>query len=212
MRKKDGVNWEEEVIEERKGVPVVSLAYVFDGRFWLAFGSKGDLWSTEDGVHWKLESSRYRYPNGVKDVVECGGKLWLFSRSTSGNHNRVWSSEDGINWSLIELDASSFTNQKDLNVLIHNDEIWLFTYSFMDEHAWLWTSKDGKNWSKKSGSIYFGQIDVEDAYLVVFDEQLFVVGGNREISVDDKDNWSSDEGPEWVERAPDGFYSDVRIA
>lgn len=208
----NGVSWRQEVIAERKGTSVVSLAYVFDSKFWLAFGSKGDLWSTENGSDWKLESNRYMYPKGVKDVVECGGKLWLFSKTDSTSGNRVWSSEDGISWSLIELNTPGFTDQKDLNVLLHKDEIWLFTYSSIDERAWLWTSKDGKSWTKKSGSIYFGNVDVEDAYLVVFDNQLFVVGGNREISVDDKDNWKSNECLDWVDEAPKGFYSDVRFA
>lgn len=209
---KDGISWKEEVVSEKKGAAVISLAYVFDGKLWLAFGSRGDLWSTEDGSNWALESSKYMYPSGVKDVIECGGKLWLFSKASSNMGNKIWSSEDGINWNLIELNPPDFTDQKDLNVLLHKDEIWLFTYSSIDERAWLWTSKDGKNWKKKSGSIYFGNVDVEDAYLVVFDNQLFVVGGNREISVDDKDNWSSEEGLSWVDEAPEGFYSDVKLA
>ena len=49
-------------------------------------------------------------------------------------------------------------------------------------------------------------------YLVVFDNQLFVVGGNREISISDQKNWSPEQSPDWVESAPDGFYSDMKLA
>eukprot|EP00903_Cladosiphon_okamuranus_P004449 g4447.t1 len=206
----DGVTWKHEVIPERDRVSAVSLSYVFNEKLWLAFGAGADLWATKDGSAWQMESSKYLYPEGAKDIVECGGKLWLFSTSASSGVNRVWSSEDGIQWNLMELNTAEFAKQTELNVLLHNDEIWLFTYTSIDERAWLWTSKDGQSWTKKSGSIYFGNIDVKDAYLVVFDGQLFVVGGNRQISMDDKENWSSNEGLDWVDQAPEGFYSDAQ--
>lgn len=208
----DGVTWEEQLISERRGFSPVSLTYVFKNRLWLAFGENRDLWSTEDGETWQLEVDRYLYPSGAKDIVECNEKLWLFNKSGAADGGRVWSSEDGIRWDILELDTSDFIDHSDLNVLLHKDEIWLFTYNPIDERALLWTSRDGENWKKKSGSIYFGNIDLLDSYLVVFDDQLFVVGGNREIRVDDGEEWFSRTDLNWVESAPDGFYSGVQLA
>ena len=209
---RDGIHWVEVKIENRSFNTPISLSYVFANKLWLAFGDGGDLWSTEDGVAWQIESRRYHYPDGAKDIVECDKKLWLFSKDKLENSNRVWSSEDGLHWDLIELDTREITEKRDINVLLHNDEIWVFTYSLLEDRAWLYTSKNGKNWQKKSGSIYFGDIDVEDAYLVVFDNELFVVGGGRKISLDDERKWTDNPNLNWVEQAPDGFYSDLKFA
>ena len=205
----DGSNWAEVSIEGRKNTSALSLSFSFKNKLWLAFGAGRELWSTLDGVSWHLETDQYEHPHGAREIVECNGKLIMFTRDSEVN--RIWYSEDAIRWSVTELQTQEFIEGDDVNVLLHGDEVWVFTYNPIDERALLWTTKDGKNWSKKTGSIYFGQVDMNDAYLVVFDKNLYVVGGNREIRTEKAEKWSKRKDLNWVETAPDGFFSDFKM-
>jgi len=208
----DGLNWTEVSIDEQRRHSAVSLSFCFQDKLWLAFGFGKELWSTSDGSNWTLESDRYAYPRGAKEIVECNNKLIMFTRDKDTHVNRVWSSEDAINWAVTELKTDAFIEGDNVNVLLHKEEIWVFTYNPIDERASLWTSRDGKEWNKKTGSIYFGQVDVNDAYLVVFDGELYMVGGNREIRQGNTEKLSKKKESDWVDVAPEGFYSDFKMA
>lgn len=91
----------------------------FSGRLWFFGGSAGyntrgqesyfrDVWSSADGVEWRLESAEAPWEGRHWAATAVyGGRLWLasgwrfddnFAEREWGNRRDVWSSADGRNW------------------------------------------------------------------------------------------------------------------
>ena len=76
---------------------------VFHGKMWLSNGYHAggtlvrDLWSSSDGVTWKLTSDHTPY-DGYSEMVVYDGKLWIlggFSNRKGVNLGEAWYTEDG---------------------------------------------------------------------------------------------------------------------
>ena len=128
----DGRSWQQEstdasqLFTERQDTQVVE----FNGKLWMTGGYHyvnlwpnpslseyyADIWSSEDGIHWDLETNEAPFsPRSNHQMVVANGALWLTGGYTSRDgtrDNKYWRSEDGINWQDKGL-APSFGYNKD---------------------------------------------------------------------------------------------------
>jgi len=105
----DGVRWTR-VAEKAGWSPRgVGTAVVFKDRIWIIGGGMSDekamdrksetqVWSSADGINWKLETDKLPRLWGASPVV-FDGKLWLVGANRDGQFSRaVVVSDDGVNW------------------------------------------------------------------------------------------------------------------
>ncbi|MDA0745740.1 MAG: cadherin-like beta sandwich domain-containing protein [bacterium] len=166
-------------------------AVVFDGRMWLMGGIgsgkvHNDVWSSTDGVNWTLEvehaawSGRQLYSM----VTAFDGKMWIVGGGISTYHpfrayNDVWCSSDGVTWEQVTENAP-WPPRVWTTVTVYRDRLWLMG-GFRAEPTWnnfddVWYSANGVDWHRlETESIWTARHEYA-AY--VFDEKLWVVGGN----------------------------------
>jgi len=136
---------------------------VFKNKIWLIGGKDeagnvlSDIWSSEDGENWNLETDNASFgPRNGHVVVEFQNKLWLYNGSTGVFLNQeIWSSADGLNW-IRETndhpwDIAPFYGQNSIAMFVFGNKIWRFaayhgsTEELSTERN-VWNSVDGKNW------------------------------------------------------------------
>lgn len=176
---------------------------VFAGKMWVAGGAGGidakgsalrnDVWSSTDGVNWKLElahapwSPRQLFGN----LVAHNGKLFAIGGGVTSYqpfraYNDVWSSPDGVNWSL-ETDNAGFDPRIWSSVLSYHGRLWLLG-GFEAMPRWknfndVWYSADGKTWKHfATENIWSERHEVSP---FVHDGKLWLVAGNAWPLVND---------------------------
>lgn len=208
---KDGVEWVEEATGD---FPDRSrhLAYSYNGKLWVTGGWGSDfqfltdLWSSVDGEIWILESDTLDEIYNGAEAIEFDGKLWIFGEINSPRESVLWSTINGVDWTL-ELDESGFAEQGGFQPVVYQDELWLFTHDPFDSYSWVWKSADGLNWEKLSGGILLGNLEAMDANILAFKDELFIVGGDRDILTENNEVWSSVDGLNWVAKGPGGYVA-----
>lgn len=106
----DGVNWTRAAEKTSWSPRNVGTTIVFKDKLWIFGGgvidgdqvnnpdSNREVWSSEDGINWKLEAKRETERGGSPIVFD--GKLWMIgaNRNDGSFGNAVLVSDDGINW------------------------------------------------------------------------------------------------------------------
>ena len=105
----DGVHWTRVAEKSAWSPRSVGAAAVFKDRIWLIGGgvadgtptdhkSETEVWSSADGINWKLETDKMARLWGTSPVV-YDGKLWLVGANRDGNFSRaVLVTDDGDTW------------------------------------------------------------------------------------------------------------------
>jgi hypothetical protein len=110
----DGVNWTRVAPRSSWSPRISPVIVVFKNKLWLIAGgvidgeknpnpgSGNEVWSSEDGKSWKLETSkmaRNAVYIGAYSAAVFDGKLWLAGVNRSGEfRSGILFSEDGVNW------------------------------------------------------------------------------------------------------------------
>lgn len=105
----DGVHWARVATATPWSPRIVGAAVVFKNRIWIIGGGFIDgepggeragteVWSSVDGINWRLETDRMARMWGASPIV-YDGKLWLVGANRDGSFSRaVMVSDDGANW------------------------------------------------------------------------------------------------------------------
>lgn len=147
----DGVDWRQvEVVEpcwSARGM--IGGAAVKDGRIWVLGGGTydtpqtptrqffNDVWSTADGVHWKLHTREAPWhPRQYHDVAVWDGKLWVMEgyHKDGGNRNDVWHSADGVNWT--EIPNTPWKPRHAASLFVYKDALWMVAGNNMQPDVW----------------------------------------------------------------------------
>lgn len=186
----NGITWSQEIADAGFSGRSNFKAIVFDNRIWIIGGvandgsQLNDIWSSPDGVTWNEESSSAAFsPRYNHEVVVFDSKLWLLGGvSTDTDELKdVWSSIDGVNWEL-ETDVAWVGAQGSTNkIVVFADKFWAFKGKGLREapvgsgHR-VWSSLDGINWD------ITGDAGTFPGQLVVFEDQMWVIGGTKSKS------------------------------
>ena len=142
----DGVNWTQ-VTAAAAWAPrgMIGGSAVLNGRMWLLGGGTysprsyfNDVWSSADGVDWRLELAAAPWaPRQYHDVAVFDGKMWVlegFNGELGGNRNDVWYSPDGVNWT--ELPDTPWAPRHAASVFVHDDALWVVAGNNLERDVW----------------------------------------------------------------------------
>ncbi len=147
----DGVRWD----QVKPAGPywsargMIGGAAVHRGRIWILGGGTydtpttpsrqffNDVWSSADGVHWKLHTKAAPWtPRQYHDVAVWDGKLWVMEgyNAAGGNRNDVWYSADGEHWE--ELKNTPWKPRHAASAFVHAGHLWMVAGNNMESDVW----------------------------------------------------------------------------
>ena len=122
-------------------------ALSFKGKMWILGGGTydtpeapqrkffNDVWSTEDGLHWKCHTAAAPWhPRQYHEVAVFDGRLWVMEGWNRGNRNDVWHSADGERWE--ELPRTPWNPRHAASVFVHDDALWMVAGNNMEPDVW----------------------------------------------------------------------------
>jgi hypothetical protein len=159
-----------------------------------------DIWSTADGVSWRLEVAIAPFGARVAGrVATLNGRVWLAGGGDDLNqfHTDVWSSADGINWRqdvVNDLRMRRYEHQ----LTAFKGRLWMTagrdtTYG---ESRDLLSSADGVTWRTEPAPNWSARTSHAAA---AFGDHLYLFGGEGVSFEEDRENefWRTDDGVTW---------------
>ena len=147
----DGVNWTQAKPKEPfwSARGMIGGSAVFKGRIWLLGGGTYDtpttkmrnfyneVWSSADGVHWKLHVKNAPWhPRQYHEVAVFDGSLWVLEgyHRKGGNRKDVWHSADGVHWE--EVPDTPWKPRHAASVFVHDNALWMVAGNNMQPDVW----------------------------------------------------------------------------
>jgi N-acetylneuraminic acid mutarotase len=177
----------------------------FNNKIWVFAGQDissnflNDIWSSPDGVTWRLETSNPGWSAGLVLPLVFNNKLWVFGGLNAGGTGQgdVWSSVDGVTWtravSGAPWGARSMTNPVVFNNKIFIAGGWGQPGVSMND---VWSSPDGINWTQVTAHAPWASRNGHST--IVFNNKLYVLGGYDSNNYMN-DVWSSVDGITWTQ-------------
>ncbi len=147
----NGADWTKvEIVEPawpQRGM--IGGSAVFQGRIWILGGGTydtalqpqrkffNDVWSSEDGAHWKQHTAAAPwFPRQYHDVAVWDNRLWVLEgyNGTGGNRKDVWHSADGEHWE--EVPNTPWAPRHAASVFVHDDSLWMVAGNNMTSDVW----------------------------------------------------------------------------
>jgi hypothetical protein len=176
----DGVNWTEEVTRAPWGKRYAPYIAVFRDKIWLMGGISywdendnysqyneqafNDVWSSIDGVNWKLETKAAAWgPRGtIHGSVIFNDEIWIlgggskFWNRPTYIYNDVWKSRNGIDWELV-TGSAGWNPRIHFSTIAFDNKLWAIDGTTATEALTneVWYSKDGKDWNKLNSATSF---------------------------------------------------------
>jgi hypothetical protein len=166
---------------------------------------------TTDMVSWQTLGTSTNLPGRIfPGTVVFRDKIWLIGGyDTRRFFNDVWSSSDGAQW-LREVENAGFTPRSGMGLVVYKDRLWLLGGGVIDgmpnnnpdSQNEIWSTADGKQWTKHDSRLPL----MAGGTAVVFDDELWLVGANRDgvfgrssVVTSDLINWREVAAP-WSPR------------
>lgn len=130
--------------------------YVFGGgNYTPEYHATNDVWSSEDGIHWKQETSQAPWHERLWfSTVVYRDRIWViggWSNNPAKNKNDAWYSQDGKNWTELKSDVV-WKERHEHSAFVFQDKIWLAGGHAQPLNSEVWTLDVPKNWFNDSNS------------------------------------------------------------
>lgn len=206
----NGVDWK--LISENAPWAKRSFAkcVVFNNNLWLIGGYPyftndngcfNDVWSSNDGENWTLETDNAPWPANFNKIIVYDNKLWSVNEVKTWEGitaNEVWNSGNGRDWVQI-------TDSIPFNPLLHSFEtvvfdsrIWILGGSYKGDDGYThpsnsaWYSTNGKDWQLANSECLPEPIEPNSVF--VFQDKIWQIeytsGKNRISNSIDGFTWS----------------------
>lgn len=186
-------------LPERKSHVIISHENVL----YIIGGSRSDVWSSEDGLNWKLKNDSAPFgPRYGHSAVSFNGKLWVAGGKIGKDSlpGDIWTSSDGTQWQKVV--QSPFLKRYYHSMVLFQHKI-LITGGINDssEQNCLndsWFSSNGINWEKAQSRAPFVPRYAHGS--VTFKNSIFLIGGKCEDFDGTEtfhDVWKSVNGRDW---------------
>lgn len=148
----------------------------------VQYAQQSDVWSSEDGRSWKLETATAAFgKRWLHRAVVYQGAIWIIGghapeRLGVQGINDVYRSTDGVNWTLVSSSLPTTGDPINVVATVFNNEIWII------RGGSVYSSPDGTRWTQK-GSSLFGNVTRANATLTVFQGALWYIGGTPNFGV-----------------------------
>jgi hypothetical protein len=222
----DGSFWREE--QPTSGLKATYLAKVVEqtgpDRVTLIAGIQrgysNNVWQSTNGFDWTALSSQAQFSPRATRGVSFQGQLWIVGGSTAEGPdsgavtNEVWRSPNGIDWTRVAFTGTAPPIRDGHSVVVFQDKLWV-TGGWDNEVGGggsgtrfqeVSSSSDGASWTKHdpSGDIWAPRAGHA---MVVFQDKLWVIGGNLQDGSDVNDVWSSPDGVAWTREKEHAEFS-----
>ncbi|MDE2022535.1 MAG: hypothetical protein KGI71_06530 [Patescibacteria group bacterium] len=171
-----------------------------------SFNYYSDLWSTNDGANWTVNTSGFAGPGRqLFGFVQLKGQLFIFGGvGASGNLADVWSSPDGTTWKQINA-AAPWGARWNFGYCATNNGIYLFggQNNAVDLND-VWYSSDGITWTQLAAAVTWSIRNGHVAY--AFKNKLYIAGGTHGGAYYN-DAYSSPDGINWTQTTAAAFAS-----
>lgn len=201
-----------------------SAYFVFAGKVWAMGGMLynyddnenvynptyfNDLWSSTDGISWRLEKEDTGiFADYNFQVINYHNELYLVGGiegvQVGGFRSAgIWKSTDAREWQLIQNNPSfgAFCE----SFYTFNDKLWC--YSGGQHHNGFWSSTDGISWIKEGPAIAFNRSEM---VFYTANNKLFMAAGCencKEENYDLKnDIWSTTDGITWIKELEHALF------
>lgn len=223
-RSADGENWSSATLsapwEGRFGHTTV----VFDGKIWVIGGqtlrgTSPDIWSSADGAVWRLVTSSPEWAASSPRPEQSGrsehtsvvfdDKIWLIGgyqgdQFTDGVQfiPDVWYSADGVLWTQA-TESAPWAERTQHTSVAYDGKIWILgrrsvpCLCALGRRSDVWFSSDGANWTEATPKA--GWSPRGEHTSVVFDEKIWVLGGQSRTGEYWNDVWYSGLPPNRAE-------------
>lgn len=184
--------------------------------------------SSDGGATWTLENAvddQYNYADDVAgyafpygrsiSLVTFNDKLWSIGGYLRGRQNEdgsipfddptkdVWSSSDGLNWTRNYIE-SGFSQRENVVALTYDSKLWVvggngvgFFGALGSPMNDVWSSSDGTTWTEVTANADF---DARTAAAgIVFNDKMYIIGGQDGSGTLLNDVWSSSDGATWTQ-------------
>lgn len=182
----------------KKGASTLS----FNNKIWIIGGydarsdyfrdAHADVWSTVDGINWKLELTEAPFGrlNDARSII-FDDKIWLIggmlsiNRYSEAESLKIWTSNDGVTWDEVE---NNFPFEEHTKYLFEFDQkLWAVTKNFDDDLINLWSSDKGEQWTKHESNILLEELN---SNIIELNGKLIALGLRGDV-------WYSEDGTEW---------------
>jgi len=127
--------------------------YVFGGgNYTPEYHATNDVWSSEDGIHWKQETANAPWHERLWfSSVVYRNRIWViggWSNNPAKNKNDAWYSQDGKNWQQLKSDIV-WKERHEHSAFVFKDKIWLAGGHAQPLSSEVWTLDIPKDWFEK---------------------------------------------------------------
>lgn len=194
---------------------------VFDQKMWVMGGYNGaylnDTWYSTDGVDWSSTtanaSGSVYTPRADHASVVFNNAMWVLGGSgVSSALNDTWHSTDGVTWVQAAADgsSSSFPSRYYHTALVFNGKMWVLGGSDASGNPLndVWSSTDGSTWTQVAANGSTRSFPARyHLTSLVFNNRMWVLGGDDSSGQQRNDVWSSADGSLWTQAAANGSGS-----
>ncbi len=193
----DAINWKNLLFKVPWSPRVLFNSFIFNDKIWILGGQTlpqfseaeeifyNDIWSSENGIDWKLESKNAPFPQRgmIIGQAELNGKIYIIGGGTYETpknperkfYNDVWESGDGISWKCISKN-NKWAPRQYHSVIVWDNKIWIIGgYSKDGNLNDVWFSEDGIEWQELQNTPW----SIRHAtHVTIFNDQLWVISGS----------------------------------
>lgn len=192
----NGTDWDQ-VTASADWSPRLAAGLVeFKGRMWLLGGTenyyfgdqaslKNDVWSSEDGKTWQLETGQAPWSaRAYHQAVVHRDRIWVLG---GGNYvpeyhakNDVWSSADGVHW-VQEMDSAPWSPRLWFSAVEYREKIWViggWSNNPAQNRGDVWHSSDGKDWHRVHSNRQWKERHEHSAW--VFRDKIWIAAGHAQ--------------------------------
>ncbi|WP_169976561.1 Kelch repeat-containing protein [Tautonia rosea] len=145
----DGVQWSQVIPQAPSWAPrgMIGGSAVHRDRMWILGGGTydtpqtpsrnyyNDVWSSNNGIHWTLHTSRAPWAaRQYHEVASFDDRLWVLEGFSGSNRNDVWYSEDGVNW--YEMEDTPWAPRHAASVFVYDNALWVVAGNNMKPDVW----------------------------------------------------------------------------
>ncbi len=159
-----------------------------------------DIWSSEDGLTWKLEQEHAEFPP-VRSVsiVEYKNALYMVGGwgPDVGYRNGVWKSDDGINWRQIKK-TPNFPQREGQKLAVFKGKVWQLggvNYSSHQTFNDVRYTEDFFTWQVATSAAPWAERWDHD--VAEHNGSLYLTGGMGFKGQGFDDVWKSEDGINW---------------
>ena len=192
--------------EDQMGDFADNAMALFNGKVWSvggknsytsgAFEVSSDVWSSDNGINWVSVTSNLFEARRGHTLTVFDNKLWPIGGVTNTESflDDVWYSEDGTTWVNATPTTPYFGEVFYHSAFVFNSKLYVIAGE--GDNASVWSSTNGFDWIQETNNAFPNR---NYAKTVVFNDEVYVIGGLNILNVRLNEIWKSSDGVIWTE-------------